>query len=152
MKRIPEKLFQWYSRLRRGKTLGARVCVIDSNDQILLIRHRYAKGWTFPGGGVDAGETLKQAAVRELREEAAIEATGELILHGVFSNEVKFSGDHVALFITRGFIQNVFKPNLEIFEAQFFARSKLPESTTPATRDRLAEIFEGAAISDHWIA
>jgi 8-oxo-dGTP pyrophosphatase MutT (NUDIX family) len=152
MKQIPTKLFQWFSRLKRGKTLGARVCVIDASNQILLIRHSYTKGWTFPGGGVDAGETLKQAALRELREEAAIDATGELTLHGVFSNETKFPGDHVALFICRDFIQNIFKPNMEIVEAKFFSLDSLPADITAATRDRLAEIFAAAPIADHWIA
>jgi 8-oxo-dGTP pyrophosphatase MutT (NUDIX family) len=151
LKRIPTKLFQIYSRFVRGKTLGARVCAIDGQGRVLLIRHSYTKGWGFPGGGVDKGETLKQAAIRELREEAAVEATGELVFHGMFSNEDKFPGDHVALFICREFKLNVFKPNLEIVEAKFFARDEFPPDLTMATRQRLAEIFDGAVISEHWI-
>lgn len=150
MKRIPLKLFQLFSRLRRGKTLGARVCAIDEQSRILLVRHSYVKGWTFPGGGVDKGETLKQAAIRELREEADVEATGQMTLHGMFSNEESFPGDHVALFIAREFKVGTFKPNMEILEAKFFAPDQLPQDTTPATCTRLAEILNHAEISDHW--
>jgi len=150
LKRIPTKLFQWFSRVRRGKTLGARVCAIDGQGRILLVRHSYVKGWTFPGGGVDKGETLRQAAIRELREEAGVQARGEIELHGMYSNETKFPGDHVALFICRDFQQGEFKPGMEILEAKFFAQDQLPPDTTEATRARLAEIFDGVAVTDHW--
>ena len=152
MRRIPIKLFQWFSRFRRGKTLGARVCAIDAQGRVLLVRHSYINGWTFPGGGVDKGETLKQAAIRELREEAAVEVTGPVHLHGIFSNDDSFPGDHVALFIAREFQAGSFKPNMEILEAKFFTKDQLPADITPATRMRLAEIFENRTISDHWNA
>ncbi len=150
MRQLPIKVFQAVSRWRRGKTLGARICAIDAQGRILLVRHTYVQGWTFPGGGVDKGETLKQAAIRELREEAAVEALGKVTLHAIYSNEAKFPGDHVALFICRDFKMGNFKPNLEITEAKFFKQDCLPDNITSATRARLAEILEGADIADRW--
>ncbi|HEY6074380.1 MAG TPA: NUDIX domain-containing protein [Anaerolineales bacterium] len=50
------------------------VAILIENDQIALMeRHRLGKHYfTFPGGGVDAGETPEQAVVREMAEETGL--------------------------------------------------------------------------------
>lgn len=141
-------LQQPVSRVLRGMTLGARVAVLD-HDQILLVKHTYSQGWILPGGGVERGETLVQAALREIREEAGI--LGEAPqLHGIFSNEPSFRGDHVACYVVRKFARLDWKPNAEIAEARFFPCKQLPEDVTGGTRRRLAEILDGVPISQMW--
>jgi hypothetical protein len=57
----------------------------------------------------------------------------------------------VAVFLVEDFRQHVAKvPDREIAETGFFAVNDLPESTTPGTRRRLAETFEGATVSEYW--
>ncbi len=129
-------------------TLGARVVVLEDN-QVLLVRHTYSPGWILPGGGVEHGETLVQAALREIREESGI--VGEdPVLHGIFSNEPRFKGDHVACYVVRKFTRLDWKPNTEIAEARFFSVSKLPGDVTGGTGRRLAEILDGVPISEMW--
>src|SRR5512146_2687606 len=57
-----------------------RLVVIDASGRVLLLR-RAANStdggrWCLPGGKVDYGDTVEQAAVRELREETGLDSTG----------------------------------------------------------------------------
>lgn len=47
--------------------------VMLREDKALLVTNRSSGKFSFPGGGVDRGETLQEALRRELREEAGIE-------------------------------------------------------------------------------
>jgi 8-oxo-dGTP pyrophosphatase MutT (NUDIX family) len=42
--------------------------------EVLLIQHSMHKGWSFPKGWVEPGETPQQAAVREVEEESGARA------------------------------------------------------------------------------
>ena len=137
-------------RQTRGMTLGTRTVVIDGEGNVLLVRHTYAPGWLLPGGGVERGETVAEACVRELREEAAITALEQPVLHGLFLNDQRFPGDHVACFVLRRFAREPFAANAEIAEARFFPVSALPDGTTPGTRRRIAEVTEGVAPPSRW--
>jgi ADP-ribose pyrophosphatase YjhB (NUDIX family) len=148
----------WQSRLishaallLRPMTLGVRAMVLDGDRRVLLVRHTYVPGYFLPGGGVDAGETLEQAMLRELREEANVVAEAPYALHGVYLNRKASKRDHVALYVVRAFRQEApHAPDREIAEAGFFALDALPEATTRATRARLAEVLEGAEGSGFW--
>jgi mutator protein MutT len=59
--------------------------VQDEQGRILLIRRSDNGKYSVPGGGLEAGETVAQAVVREVREETGIDVeVTELV--GVFSN------------------------------------------------------------------
>ncbi|WP_373504033.1 NUDIX domain-containing protein [Aestuariivirga sp.] len=137
-------------RQMRGMTLGTRTLIVRPSQEVLLVRHTYAPGWLLPGGGVERGETLYQAAIREVREEAAITAEEEPRLHGMFLNDRQFPGDHVACFVLRAFSEGRFQGNLEIAEARFFSVGALPPDTTGGTRRRIAEVLDGVAPTRDW--
>ena len=90
-------------RLTRGMTLGVRALVIDPDGRIFLVKHSYVSGWHLPGGGVEPGETLIDALVRELREEGNLEPTAPPLLHGMFFNDSLSPRNHVAVFVVREF-------------------------------------------------
>ena len=140
-----------YWRFSRAHTLGVRGLVIDGEGRIFLVEHSYVGGWHFPGGGVEVGETLTEALARELREEGNIELTGAPVLLGMYFNRRISKRDYVALFMVRSFRQNAPpQPNWEIIAHGFFAPNALPEDTTRATRERLAEVFHGRAAAHFW--
>jgi 8-oxo-dGTP diphosphatase len=62
------------------RRLSARFLIVDRAGRVLLFRFLYKRGalagqdfWGTPGGGVEDGETLEQAAVRELAEETGLQ-------------------------------------------------------------------------------
>ena len=145
------RLLHFYWRFSRAATLGARAMVIDGTGRVFLIKHSYVEGWHLPGGGVETGETFLVALARELAEEGNIVMTAPPLLHGLFFNKRASRRDHVALYIVRDFRQDGPPvPNYEIIAHGFFAPDALPEGTSRATRARIAEVFDGVAVSELW--
>lgn len=75
---------KWVSR-RRFRTLaeriretgtpyGAHSVVYRPSGELLLVWHEGVEMWVVPGGEIQEGESLRETAERELREEAGIEA------------------------------------------------------------------------------
>ena len=148
---VTRRVLHFYWRFSRGLTLGVRAVVIDHSGKVFLIVHSYVPGWHLPGGGVETDETLHVALERELREEGNIELTGPAQLLGVYFNRRISRRDHVAVFIVRSFRQTAPpQPGHEIIGHGFFARDALPADTTRATRERLAEVFDGRAVAEDW--
>ena len=59
---------------------GISAAIITDGDHVLMVRRRVKEGelsWQFPAGGIEAGETPEEAAVRETLEETGlkVEAT-----------------------------------------------------------------------------
>ncbi|MEQ1709395.1 MAG: NUDIX domain-containing protein [Terricaulis sp.] len=142
--------FRTWWRMRRAMTLGVRGLALDSAGRVLLVRHTYAPGWHLPGGGVESGETAIEAIVREMAEEGGVAAEGAPTLLGFYANHANFPNDHIALYRFENWRACAPQNNGEIAVRGFFALDALPEGVTLGTQRRLAEIFEGAAISDAW--
>jgi ADP-ribose pyrophosphatase YjhB (NUDIX family) len=138
----------WH-RLRRPVTLGCRALVTDGR-RVLLVRHSYIDGWHLPGGGVARGETLAEAALRELKEETGIEAAGPVRLHGVFLRRAGGASDHVAVYAVGSWRGEARPGGLEILAAAFFPAEALPQDVSPATRRRIEEWLGRRPPGDRW--
>jgi len=64
---------------------SVNVVVENDRGEILLIRRSDNDNWALPGGAIDLGESMTQAAVREVKEETGIdcEVTG---LVGIYTD------------------------------------------------------------------
>jgi 8-oxo-dGTP pyrophosphatase MutT (NUDIX family) len=145
------RVLHFYWRFARGMTLGVRALVIGEDNRVFLVKHSYVRGWHLPGGGVEAGETLIDALIRELAEEGNIEPTAPPRLHGMFFNNRVSRRDHVAVYVVREFRQIAEPvPDHEIIAHGFFAIDQLPNDTTASTRARIFEVFAGAPLTETW--
>lgn len=64
--------------------ISAATIVINEQNEILLIKGP-RRGWEMPGGQVEEGESLKDAAIRETKEETGIDVE-ILKFCGIFQN------------------------------------------------------------------
>jgi ADP-ribose pyrophosphatase YjhB (NUDIX family) len=144
-------LFHMWFRLKRPMTLGVRVFLDDEDGKICLIRHTYTPGWHLPGGGVERGETCRDAAIKEVREEVgAIVKPEDMRLVSIHANFANFKGDHVLLYQARA---SSFVPTNsahEIAEIGYFNPTNLPDGTTAGTRRRIGEILNSGSPSQTW--
>src|ERR1700752_1822797 len=136
MSRLLLLMMQPWFRLRRGMTLGVRAAIFDDQNRVFLVRHSYAPGWLFPGGGVERGETIYDAVAREVEEEGGIILDGPPVFHGLFSNESNFRGVHGPCFAFRCYMRRAWAPRPEIKKTGFYPVPSVPEGTTGGTRRR----------------
>lgn len=63
----------------RRLVLVAAAALVDNDGRVLIAKRPEGKSmaglWEFPGGKVEPGERVEEAAIRELREELAIDVT-----------------------------------------------------------------------------
>jgi 8-oxo-dGTP diphosphatase len=70
--------------------------------RVVLVQRRHPpNGWAIPGGFVDVGETVAQAARRELLEETALEVELTELL-GCYSNPARDSRGHIVSIVFIG--------------------------------------------------
>jgi 8-oxo-dGTP pyrophosphatase MutT (NUDIX family) len=129
-----------YWMIFRPLTLGVRVILLRG-DAVLLVKHTYQPNWYFPGGMVERGESLEEAARREAREEVGA-ALGPLTLVGVFSNFAQGKSDHVTVFACTEFSITP-TTNPEIEQWGLFRLAGLPEGVSAATRRRIEAYLRG---------
>ena len=131
-------------------TLGVAVAILDDN-RILLIKREDFEVWALLGGGVEAGESLAQAAVREAREETGLRVSLTRLV-GVYSRpDWGHGGDHVVLFAAAP-IDGVLLQNSdgEVLDAHYFARHELPEALVPWHRQRICDALDGVGGGVAW--
>lgn len=81
---------------------SVNVVVVSDAGEILLVQRSDNGNWALPGGGMDLGESLTGAAIRETREETGVdcEITG---LSGIYTDP-----GHVILYTSDGEVRQEF--------------------------------------------
>jgi ADP-ribose pyrophosphatase YjhB (NUDIX family) len=130
----------WF--VTRPFSVGVLALVVDDEGRILLVEPSYRSGWYLPGGGVRRKEGLDDGLRRELREEVGVEPTTPPRLQGIYWNFGESKSDYIAVFVVESWQRRPAK-SLEIARDAFFAPDELPEGTSPAARQRIAEYAAG---------
>jgi 8-oxo-dGTP diphosphatase len=124
--------------------LGVNVAIIQEG-KILLTKRRDFEIWCLPGGEVDNGETLAEAAKREAREEVGLEIHLERLV-GIHSRPQWLScGSHVVVFSASVIGGKLVIQPQEVMEARFFARNELPKEMLLGHRQQVLDALNGVS-------
>ncbi|WP_366247859.1 NUDIX hydrolase [Terribacillus aidingensis] len=105
--------------------VSAAAIVRNDQGHILLIKGP-KRGWEMPGGQVEEGESLEQAAIREVKEESGIDIEVNRFC-GVYQNTEKSICN--TLFLGKP-IGGVCTPSEESLEAGYFPLEEVKEMVT----------------------
>ena len=120
--------------------IGVNVAIIEGDTILLTLREDF-EVWCLPGGEIDEGESIADAARREVREETGLEV--ELTrLVGTYSQLGSYA-DHDILFAAH-IIGGTLTPDpREVLEACFFPFDALPEHLLVGVQEMLQDVFHG---------
>jgi len=128
--------------------VGASV-IICKNGKLLLQKRKDNGCWGYHGGCVELGETVEEAAKRELLEETGLVANS-LELLGVFSGKELFytypHGDKVAntdvVFLCEDYTGEIITQTNETTALQWFELDKLPGNLSPPIQLPLTQCID----------
>ncbi len=120
--------------------VGAAVLLLDEN-RVLLQRRKDNRLWGVPGGSLEPGESLEEAAIRETFEETGL-VIEKMALFGVYSGKDQFyvypNGDQIydvcVTYTCRDFHGDLRADNNEVLELAFYPPDKLPADLNPLDR------------------
>lgn len=123
--------------------------VVRRDDEVLLVRqspgHSLAGQWTLPWGRVDAGESPMAAAIREVREEAGVEAAIEALL-GIQELPKPQLGGVALVYLCTHISGNLTPQDTETDAARYFSASTfrtLAETKEPWSNWLVQRVFSG---------
>jgi ADP-ribose pyrophosphatase YjhB (NUDIX family) len=122
-------------------TLAVNVAVIQ-DDKILLKQREGFETWILPGGSIEVGESIAQAAIRETKEETGLDVqlTG---LAGIYSRLGNFLGGHVVLFTGRSIGGEIKCQAGEIIEVRWFPFDKIPSPLSLGHKRWIEDVIYG---------
>ena len=106
--------------------VAARVLIVQ-NDKVLLIKEVDDEWWALPGGGVDHGETVRLAMLREMKEElgvAANEVTSDFQMVHYSIGETVNGIPRMNLFFKASVPEESIRPTDDADEVGWFTRDE----------------------------
>jgi ADP-ribose pyrophosphatase YjhB (NUDIX family) len=129
-------------------SLDASVAVIE-NEEVLLVRRDDFKVWVLPGGRVEPGESVAEAAIREVYEETGIRVKLTRLV-GIYAMPRWIDNSHRVVFTARP-VGGVLQPQPgETTEAVYFRAEALPELLLWWHRQPIQDALGGVGGSAVW--
>ncbi|WCN36255.1 NUDIX domain-containing protein [Aneurinibacillus uraniidurans] len=114
---------------------GVAVIILNEENQVLLQKRSDVGLWGIPSGHIEIGETVSEAAIREVKEETNLDIRIKKLI-GVYSDPnsqvFAYPNGKVIHFITTCFLAEITGGELrcnssESLDVKFFAQQNLPQ-------------------------
>ncbi|MBU0490909.1 MAG: NUDIX domain-containing protein [Chloroflexi bacterium] len=111
--------------------------LIRQGDDVLLVRQSYdQRYWSLPGGMMEHGESVDQAAIREVKEETGLDVRLTRVV-GIYS---KPADDAIAITFEGKVVGGELHPAADdVSECCYFPLDRLPEPIRDHLRQRIAD-------------
>jgi ADP-ribose pyrophosphatase YjhB (NUDIX family) len=123
-------------------TLGVNIAIVQQGQVLLTMRSDFPI-WCLPGGAVEDGETLAQAAIRETREETGLEVRLTGIVGTYSRPNWRAGGAHEVLFAAQRARGELLTTTAETTDARWFSERHLPEPMFPWHYRRILDALQG---------
>lgn len=113
---------------------GVAVIILDEKNQVLLQKRADVGLWGIPSGHVEIGETVSEAAIREVKEETNLDVKIKKLI-GVYSDRnsqvFTYPNGKIVHFITTCFLAEITGGELKVnsdesLDIKFFGQQNLP--------------------------
>ena len=127
----------------RHPIAGTTIVPILPDDRIILVRRRDNGTWGLPGGIVDWGEDIPQAAKREIKEETGLDLVKIRRLVGVYSAPDRDPRIHSICVVLEAEVDGTMgvRDTLEISDVAAFEPSEIPFGNLSHDHDRQLEDY-----------
>jgi ADP-ribose pyrophosphatase YjhB (NUDIX family) len=121
--------------------LTVNVAVLHEN-QVLLTKRDDFEIWCLPSGGVEEGETIAQAALRETKEETGLDVRLTAVV-GIYSRMGGIPDTHAVLFRAEPVGGALSTQPGETIEVRYFQFDQIPEDLSFGHRKRIEDAIAG---------
>lgn len=126
---------------------------IFRDDRILLVKEKNGT-WALPGGWVEVDQSVKENTVKEVKEEAGLDVTADLIIavqDREKHNKPRYIYRVCKIFVLCSILGGEFIPNIETVESAYFPLDALPTLAEEKNNfEQIAMCFD-AYHADHWV-
>lgn len=125
---------------------------VFQNDKILLVQEKNGT-WSLPGGWVDVNVSVKENVVKEVKEEAGLDVTADMVI-AVQDREKHnlpvYAYKVCKIFVLCSVIGGTFQSNIETISSNYFGMNELPILATEKNNEEQIKMCFEAYQSENW--
>ena len=131
--------------------LDTRAAVFK-DDKILLVKEHNGT-WSMPGGWVDVNLSVKESAVKEVKEEAGLDVTVETVIavqDREKHNQPVYAYRVCKIFVLCSVVGGQFEENIETVESGYFGMNELPRLAEEKNNEEQIKMCFEAYKAENW--